>query len=571
MVGSRDVSLPDGEQLRNDLRACAAQIGAALGLVVAVHRSSLEGVLTSTGEWGPGHSVASAFDRAVEDAVRVEGEADRSGSIAAAFVAHAAVEVAEAVRAAAMMENARAGGSLMGSWENFRRAQAALGMARASVVVARLLSASVQVDLPSGGWAMMLRRYDYPSKEALAFARELAASLGLPRPWRLGKVHPQLVGPLMAWVSKGALPEGVLPNLTHLVADDAELEDDADELGLEHDSDEEGDDLAGDDEDGSNEEIVDRMDELATALARRIRAEESRAISKVEILVTANDIHLGDVRDADHHQLQVGWGTRLLYPEVSELADLVGRSFDLSFTDFGAYCFPHDKSDALARVLADRIRANSPVTVQSVDVLVTPTGLQVGSAQDGSYDDIEVAWGIPLLLPEAQELAGLLGSSFTILLEEDGTALCLPADHLDAWNGGKPVDDRADESDNGLTNGDTEDDAVGADVDKIEHTEENIRVDELIQRLAQRIRALGPETITTVIITSTGRESWVSGVWTRVTTRDGIGEYDDIEDVEVDWGIRDLRPMVTELLALIDGSFAIHLHSDGTATKGMVL
>lgn len=569
MVGSRDVPLPDGEQLRKDLRSCAAQIGAALGLVDAVHRSSLEGVLTSTVQWAPGHSVEWAFNRAVEDAGRVEGEADQRGSIPAAFVAHAAVEAAGAASAAAMMENARGGGARMATWDNFRRAQTALGMAHASVVVARLLSANVRVDLPSGGWATVLRRYDYPSREALAFARELAASLGLPRPWRLGKVHPRLVGPLLAWVSKGALPVGVLPDLSHPVQGDAELEDYGD--GLEHvdnDGDEEDDDLEGDDEAGSNEATEDRMDELATVLACRIRSEESRAIGNVEILVTANDIQLGDVRGPERQQLQVRWGMRLLYPEVSELADLVSRSFDVSFTDRGAYCFPHDKEDALARLLADRIRANSPVTVYSVDVLVTPTELQVRSVQDDSYSDIQIDWGIRLLLPEAQELASLVGSSFTILLEDDGTALCLPAVGLEACNRGGPVDARAYATDGGRANRSTDHD--GADDAKIEEAEEGGRIDVLIQQLAQRIRALGPETIATVIITSTGRESWVSGVWSHVATRDGEDEH-DIEDVEVDWSIKDLRPMVTELLALIGGSFAMHLHPDGTATKGIVL
>lgn len=109
------------------------------------------------------------------------------------------------------------------------------------------------------------------------------------------------------------------------------------------------------------------------------------------------------------------------------------------------------------------------------------------------------------------------------------------------------------------------------DVGEVEHTESDMRIDVLIQQLAQRIRALGPETITSVIITSTGRESWVSGVWTRVTAQDGEDEYDDIADVEVDWNIKDLRPIVTELLALIGGSFAVHFHADGTATRGIVL
>jgi hypothetical protein len=103
-----------------------------------------------------------------------------------------------------------------------------------------------------------------------------------------------------------------------------------------------------------------------------------------------------------------------------------------------------------------------------------------------------------------------------------------------------------------------------------EDPDSGCQIDGLIQQLGRRIRALGPVGIGTVIISSTHQESWVSGVSMRVPSTED-DDHDDLQDIDVDWDIRDLRPIVTELVDLVGGSFAVDFSRDGAASRGIVL
>lgn len=75
----------------------------------------------------------------------------------------------------------------------------------------------------------------------------------------------------------------------------------------------------------------------------------------------------------------------------------------------------------LTRQLADRIRTLGPSEVRSVEVMVSAKDVQVVAVRDAAGNAVKVPWGTRQLIPEINELASEVGSSFMVDLRPDGT------------------------------------------------------------------------------------------------------------------------------------------------------